>query len=94
MKLVWTILYLAAVTATMFLGNKLVGSSMKGIQAGRQRTWLGLAAGTAILVLSFVQFFCLTGMFPLQLILLLVLASLVGLGIYHAIGAVAGFTLA
>lgn len=93
MKLVWTILYIAAVFATMFLGNKLVGTSMKRIQAGRQQTLLGLAAGTAMLVLSFVQFFCLTGMFPLQLVLLLVLASLLGVGIYHAIGAVAGFTL-
>lgn len=93
MKLVWTVLYIAAVLATMFLGNKLVGTSMKRIRAGRQQTLLGLAAGTAMLVLSFVQFFCLTGMFPLQLVLLLVLASLLGVGIYHAIGAVAGFTL-
>jgi len=93
MKVVWTVLYLAAMAVTMFLGNKIVGSSMKGIQTGRVRTWAGLAAGTAMLVLSFVQFFCLTGMFPVQLILLLVLANLLGIGIYLGIGAVAGFTL-
>jgi hypothetical protein len=52
MKLVWAILYLAAVSATMLLANKVVGSSMKRIRAGRQRTWLGLAAWVISLLSS------------------------------------------
>ncbi len=94
MKVLWTLLYLAAGFASLFLGNKFTGSAMKQIGIGRQSPWLAIGAGALLTLLGFVQFFCLSGMFPLELILLLILAGLVAQGVYHLIGAFAGFTLA
>ncbi len=88
-----SLFFLASYGAYLFLSRRQQVWVTEEIGGHRRGTLMksGLAIGT--LILGFVQFWLLTGVFPASLILLLIGASFVSAILYAFIGAGAGFTL-
>lgn len=90
MKFISTIGFLIAYALNMYVGVK---QQQRMIRKLRSKNTGIVSYGFAMLglLLIFVQFWCLTGIFPYYVILLLVGASFIGVMIHNLIGAFAGF---
>lgn len=92
MKLLCTIGFLLALGSGFYLGNKKHKRVYQGIR-GKNTGVVTYVLSMAMLVIAFIQFWLLTGIFPFYVILLLVVSSLLGIMIHNLIGAIAGFSL-
>lgn len=93
MKVLLTLAYLVLVGLSIFLGMRQQKYQIQQIGGGSYSTLWNYLWGLIVLVVIFAQFWLLTGIFPILLILLLIAASAVGAIIYIFIGAIARFTL-
>jgi hypothetical protein len=92
-KVLRTLLFLATVAAASFVEARRQRWGLEEVRGRRRGALVWSLLGIAILLLAFLQFWLLTGVLPLKLILLLVGASVVAATLYAFIGAVAGFGL-
>jgi hypothetical protein len=92
MKLLATFGFLIAFGLNLYVATKQQQRMLRKIRS-RNTGIVSYAFAMASLVLIFVEFWCLTGIFPYYVILLLLAASFVGVVIHNLIGAIAGFGL-
>jgi hypothetical protein len=92
MKFLCTIAFLLAFAFGIYVGYLKHQRTLKNIH-GKTKGIVTYVLSTTILVIGFIQFWLLTGIFPYYVILFLIGASLIGMLIYNFIGAIAGFSL-
>ena len=94
MKIVSTVLYLILLIAGFYLGTRISNAFLAAVKAEDQRRGMKIYVFRYLsFFILFLQFWLLTRMFPVLLILILIGASTLGSIIYILLGAIAGFTL-
>jgi uncharacterized membrane protein YuzA (DUF378 family) len=88
-----SLLFLVLYGTGAFFSHRSQIWTLEEVGGRRRSTLLKSAVGTAVLLLAFVQFWLLTGVFPTSLILVLIGASFVSGIVYACIGAAGGLTL-
>src|SRR5436853_430750 len=89
-KLLGTVGFLLALGLSVSLAAKQQRRMLRKIRS-RNTGIVSYVFTMAILLLTFIQFWCLTRIFPIYVILLLMAASLISVVIHNLIGAVVGF---
>jgi hypothetical protein len=92
MKLLSTLAFLVAFALNLFLGTKQNKRTFQKIRS-RNTGIVSYTYAMISLILIFVQFWCLTGIIPYYVILLLIVASFAAVLAHNLIGAMAGFGL-
>src|SRR2546426_5127075 len=93
MKLISTIGFLLLSFANLFVSAKINSAILEQFKGGIHRTAKITFLRFASFFIVFFQYWMLTRLFPIYLILLLLAASMLGLLIYTMLGAISGFTL-
>jgi hypothetical protein len=89
-KLLSVVGFLVALGVTFWLVKAQQERTLRKIRS-RNTGIVSYAFAMAFLLLTFVQFWCLTRIFPIYVVLLFMAASLVGVMLHNLIGAIAGF---
>jgi|GEM_PF-4403476 len=93
MKLLCTVGFLILVFANLIISGKMNQAIVDRFKSGMPLTASLMIYRFASFLLVFFQFWILTGVFPVYLVLLLMGASTLGLITYKLLGAISGFTL-
>jgi hypothetical protein len=91
-KLLSTFGFLIAFVLSLYIGSKQQKRILQRIRS-RNTGLVSYAFTMTILFLTFVEFWCLTRIFPYYVVVALVVASFLGVAIHNLIGALAGFGL-
>jgi len=93
MKIVAALGYLLVVGANLWLSQRLMLRFVRNLGRGQRESIVMFLTGTVIMLLQFVSFWLLTGLFPTYLVLLLIGGSVVAALIHETLGAIGGFGL-
>ncbi|MEO5594298.1 MAG: hypothetical protein ABIR15_15175 [Chitinophagaceae bacterium] len=93
MKILIALVYLILLAVSMSIIAKRQKATFKHLRGDKVNMLVMTMFSYLVLLISYVQFWILTGVFPVYFILTLLLVVLLANGIYGMVGAIAGFTV-
>ncbi|MGZ5136084.1 MAG: hypothetical protein ACXWCG_13085, partial [Flavitalea sp.] len=93
MKVLICLAYVFLSGVVILLANKLIRTNLSRIIKNKKNLVKTFLIASAIISVTYFQYWLLTGIFPLYFILMLVLMNFLARGIYDFIGAIGGFTI-